>query len=503
MTTDVADREDGNLPEDGVLAAQASVRRLGARTVQALLLAGCAGSVAVCSAYLAIYLNYVLELAGKLRAIAGSAPTPGGPDWFLMAVVVSCLSLPLLVLGALYGWYRRTWSRRLALLWAGRPDGGRLSRVRLGNTATRAPRYQERYLVALSETDHWRARLAGLPQCPLPTGPDGMTESRYRALAEAIYLQIEEDVAERALTTGLVVGVSQSRVVDHLTIMAASLELQLHVLSRLGKRPSLWSWYQLLVRAGSSVFANNYLNREDAFALSYTTKGIASGLNALSESLDDLDFEEAFDAVETMALRFATGDASGVAVNAALTLVEFGAESATSIGSAGLELVSKLIEKHGDDLFQGILAAGMAYYHGMDIAARCLALDDAHRATPEMTRTPFGCMQDMARKAGGIVLRYVRRRRKLLRDRRRKAMEKVPVVGQTMRATAKTASGMLKATRAATDTMTKAASAVGDGAAKAGRAVGGGVAGALGAAKGVVKGAMSRAPDEPAGDGAQ
>jgi hypothetical protein len=52
-----------------------------------------------------------------------------------------------------------------------------------------------------------------------------------RAVADA------SERGERAVATGLIVGVSHRRFIDLFTIFAATLELQLHMLSRLGKRP--------------------------------------------------------------------------------------------------------------------------------------------------------------------------------------------------------------------------------------------------------------------------
>jgi hypothetical protein len=51
--------------------------------------------------------------------------------------------------------------------------------------------------------------------------------------AESLLSDLEKDIAERALTIGLTVGISRNRYIDLFTIFAAALELQLHVLSRL------------------------------------------------------------------------------------------------------------------------------------------------------------------------------------------------------------------------------------------------------------------------------
>jgi hypothetical protein len=66
--------------------------------------------------------------------------------------------------------------------------------------------------------------------------------------------KLEKDISKRAVTLGLVVGVSRNRFVDFFTISAAALELQLEILTRLGKRPSWATWRQMLTRTASSRF---------------------------------------------------------------------------------------------------------------------------------------------------------------------------------------------------------------------------------------------------------
>jgi hypothetical protein len=120
--------------------------------------------------------------------------------------------------------------------------------------------------------------------------------------AESLLSDLEKDIAERALTIGLTVGISRNRYIDLFTIFAAALELQLHVLSRLGKRPSLHPWRLLIQRCGASLFINSYLNRQDSLALNLMIKKAGMGLYAAGDLMEgtathlsenDIDLDEA------------------------------------------------------------------------------------------------------------------------------------------------------------------------------------------------------------------
>lgn len=412
----------------------ATPRKIVRRAVRLTLLAGGIAGLCLIGAYFLVVINYALDLTRKLQAILGLSSDAGTCDWLSLVVLVVILGIPILAALYLYHQYRRAWSLRVMAIWG----SGRLARRHatvpgIGSGRPGAVARQERYLRDLVNTQYWRDSLTRGDG----TTPDGSDLARD---AGNILAACEKDIAGRAIATGLVVGISPSRFLDQLMIVGASLEMQLHVLARLGRQPGLRVWYELLVRAGSSLFANSYLNREDAFMLSYTTKGIATGLSALGDTIDSMEFEEAFDAAENMLSRFATGDISGTIVNTALTGIEFGTEQAMSIGASGLQLMSELIEKTGDELFQGVLSGGMLYYHGMAIAADSLALDKQHRNSSAMSRSPVACMTAVARSAGQMALDYVRKRRRLLRAKKRAALNKIPVVGRTI-ATVNTAVG--------------------------------------------------------------
>jgi len=431
--------------------------QLARRAVQFFLICGAVGGLAVVGGYAVILLNYSLGLADKLKAAFGVMPTPGTVDVINLVIVIAMLGIPLALLLLLYLKYAKIWKKRVLEVWGERGPARIHSRPTAvpssGDSA--AGRHRDEYLRALAGTELWSAEIADLentqgePTENAPAAPE--------LLAEKVFSSLEHDISRRAILTGLTVGISPSRLFDHITIVLASLEIQMHVLASLGRRPSLRTWYQCLVRAGTSLFANSYMNREDAFMLQYTTKGIATGLSAAGEMVDDLEFDEAFDAVESVLSRFATGDVSGAIVNTTLTGIEFGVEGMMSIGGTGLQLMGQLVEKTGDEMFQGVVSGGMLYYHGMSLAADSLAVDAGHRSSDSMTRGPVDCMAAVAGEAGSMALDYVRKRRRLLRDKKRAALEKIPVAKATIDSVNACTGGMVKAVKGTKDAVVKTA----------------------------------------------
>jgi hypothetical protein len=231
-------------------------------------------------------------------------------------------------------------------------------------------------------------------------------------MAAAALHRIELDVTKRAVAAGLIVGLNRNPLMDSLTILASALELQLHVLTQLGKRPSPGVWIELLKRTSASLFLNTYVSREDALYLNLMIRKAAMGLEVASDatqelgaSLADIDWDEIL---------------SGVAVPglAAVTSV---ATMSLNVGSFGLRQLGSFIETTSTDLLQGVLAAGILYYHGMAIAADCLALDEEHRRAPEMNRTTRQAMMIACAPAGLLLRDQVRKMREFLRERRRLA----------------------------------------------------------------------------------
>jgi hypothetical protein len=318
--------------------------------------------------------------------------------------------------------YQAIWREKVAVIWGNKTlarSHAKLVSLSEPGTANK----QAQYLTELANTATWEAVVQDAKISNF---------NNNQLVAEAILKSIEKDIAERAITTGLIVGISSSRLIDHITVVVAALEIQLHVLSKLGRKPSVKVWYELLIRAGSSLFVNDYLNRNEALELMMTTKTIAAGMSSagvlLGSDTANEASEDLFEYAEKFLSRFATGDVSGAIVNAALVTSEFAVGGAMSIGSEGLQLMSQLVERHGDDLMQGVLSGGMLYYHGMAIAADSLALDQQHRISEQMSRRPFECMNAVAQTAGNILLEYIRKRKDCIRKRKQDAINQIPGV---------------------------------------------------------------------------
>ena len=196
------------------------LRRRGRFLFSALLWAAAGGFVLYASAYLLIIYHYLLVPAERVRLGFGWHAPEHGPDWLLLGILAT---LPGLVMAAAvfgWDWYRRVWNRKLKEVW---PD----------TTARRLHgRWRPLQGVASSAERQERAGYLGqLQACRFDP-------EQYERQAEAVLADIEKDIAERAVTTGLIVGISHNRFIDLFTIFAATLELQLHVLAQLGKRPS-------------------------------------------------------------------------------------------------------------------------------------------------------------------------------------------------------------------------------------------------------------------------
>ena len=214
------------------------------------------------------------------------------------------------------------------------------------------------------------------------------------------------------MTAGFVIGLNRNPLIDSLGICASALELQLHVLTRLGKRPSLRTWVELIKRTSASLFLNTYVSREDALYLNLAIRKTALGLEVASDSttemahaMNDIDWDEVL---------------HGMHVPGLSTVTSF-ATMSMSVGAFGLRQIGVFVEYAANDLVQGVLAAGVLYYHGMALAADCLALDQEHRCSPEMTRTIGQAMQLTCAPAGRLLRNQVRQMRQFLRERRRLA----------------------------------------------------------------------------------
>lgn len=401
---------DANSNPDSPLA---DLRNRGQFLIAVLLWAAAGGLIVVaCSGGLIAY-HYAIALAERARVALGFAPPLHGPDWFLLIALSSGPLIALFALALFAHWYRQLWVRRIALAWPDSRQRRRLSKWQPLPLHARDSKRQERsaYLASLLESPVWSHR-----PCPRP-------HDEIERRAEWMLEELEKDIAERALATGLTVGISQNRYIDLFTIFAAALELQLHVLSRLGKRPSAYAWRLLIQRCGASLFINSYLNRQDSLALNLMIKKAGMGLKATGDLMENASqhlSENDFDLDEALNMQH-----NGILGMATKTL-ELGATMALTVGQVGLHVLGTLIESVGDELTQGALAAGILYYHGMALAADTLALDTAHRASPIMNRSFREGVWKMGEIAGSILRDLVRQRRTVFRDRRSQIIRSLP-----------------------------------------------------------------------------
>ena len=287
MTSEVDERGK----QDSVVLA--GLRHRGQFLISGLLWAAAGGLLIVGSSYVLVLYHYAMSFAERSRASLGFARPIASPDWFMLIALTTGPILCALLAAIVWNWYRKVWFRRLRRTWPNRKDRWKYSRWEeqpLRATAAQRTRSSD-YLAALLRSDQWSAHSAEVNS--LPT---------YEARAEWLLTELEKDVAERALTTGLTVGISRSRFIDLFTIFAAALELQLHVLSRLGKRPSWHAWRILIQRCGASLFINSYLNRQDSLALNLLIKKAGMGLQAAGDLMEntvthlsesDVDLDEA------------------------------------------------------------------------------------------------------------------------------------------------------------------------------------------------------------------
>ncbi len=353
--------------------------------------------------------NVLLSLAGRwvellrnLRQGVGLQSPVTGPDWWVIGGV-GLLAVFGIVLALLaYSAYRAAWTRRLVAIWGQMPRSTDASIRRLPAVATDATvQRKSDYLCALLASPGWARKGPAAIPVPLP-GRDA-----YRDAAVAVLRDLEKDIAHRAVTAGLIIGLNRNPLIDTLTVAATAFELQLHVLTRLGKRPSRQTWMELVKRAGASIFLNTYVTREDALYLNLAIRKAALGLEVASDAfqstLADIDLDEVLGHTSIPGLQELAHAAS------------FG----LSVGASGLRYIGNFIEYAANDLLQGVMAAGVLYYHGMALAAECLALDEEHRRSPEMTRTIPQAMAMACAPAGQLLRDQVRKMRSFLRERRR------------------------------------------------------------------------------------
>jgi hypothetical protein len=422
-TTSGRGRPDASLPPRAEDEALLALRRRGTLLLAWLFAAGAAGFLVVLTGYGVIVMGFALEVAARLRGMLGLAtPPPGAPDWLLIGVTASVPVAALVVTWLLWRGYRRAWQRRLEAVWGSlRPHRQHRRWRPLPERAGDGERRERlEYLAALLDSPGWAEQwkvMRAEPGLDLPSerSPASVPPADYERLAAATLAHLERDVMQRAIAVGLIISVSQHRLVDLLTIFVGTLEMQLHVLTRLGKQPSLAAWRLLLARCGASLFVNTYLSRQDAVWVTLAIKKAAMGFQAAGDIAG-----EAADAIDAGDLDLDEGLFSGL-LGAAEQAAAFG----LSVGSVGAHQLGRLIDAVGEELLQGVLAGGIMYYHGMALAADTLAVDRAHRASPAMTRTLAQFARTGAGTAGALLRSVVRQYRSILRMRRRQAVAQV------------------------------------------------------------------------------
>ena len=383
-------------------------------------------------------LSALIDLAVTLRKALGVTAPVEGRDWYLLAVSAVCVGLPASAVLVAYRGYRRVWLRRVAAVWG--PDLGRRELRRVSTFAVAPPpsdgpaRDQRietlRRLLSSSAWEPKWGRLQSLigPDWPTDHHPRTLSEDAFPAVAAAVLRCVEADVAARATAVGLSVGISHNRWVDTTTIVAASLEIQLAVLSRLGKRPSWRVWRRLARNCGASVLVNTYLNRGDVLALNLAVQKAAMGFQVLadltSEGLDllrDLDLDEALDAVFDV-VDIPGGGVAGTVTRTALYGLLSTTEFGLGVGEIGLRHLASLTQRLADELVQGVIAGGILYHHGMSLAADVLALDADHRRSPSLNRSMLAGMTEMKNAAQELATHQVKALRDAYRQRRRQSI---------------------------------------------------------------------------------
>ena len=370
-----------------------------------------------------------LALLDSVRQVLGMHRPTAGIDWWLCCGLGAALIIPFVAGLIAYWYYRRTWMRRLQGVWA-TPRVPTHARVHGWRSGANENKERIDYLRCICATPDWSAM-----QIPDP----GTSAESYKLASEAILKELERDLSQRSIMLGLAVGVSHNRAVDLFTIAAAAFEVQLHVLTRLGKQPSLRLWKQMLTRTISSLFISSYLNGNESLALRIAIKKMGMGLEVASDlidhattvsgehlaglfehhqssdwSLDDADGDDADHLIPQ--------SVAGIPVKSIVDGLGFVTGGLVSVGTFGLRQLGVFIDRAGDELFQGALAGGILYFHGMAIAADCLAVDPAHRRSSGRTRTFGQCVGASSEVAGRVLRESVRQLRTALREKRRRAL---------------------------------------------------------------------------------
>jgi hypothetical protein len=191
------------------------------------------------------------------------------------------------------------------------------------------------------------------------------------------------------------------------------------------------------------MFISSYLNANESLALRIAIKKMGMGLEVASDMIDhatsvgEEHLAGAFESHETHDWNLDDADwddtdhliprdvhilGTTVPIKAIAQSLSVVTGTLVGVGTFGLRQLGVFIDKAGDEFFQGALAGGILYFHGMAIAADCLALDPTHRRSSEMNRTIGQCVGASSEVAGRVLRESVRLLRIALREKRRRAL---------------------------------------------------------------------------------
>jgi hypothetical protein len=160
------------------------------------------------------------ELLRSLRQAVGVRLPVTGPDWWVIGgvglLVLVCMAFAVWA----YSVYRAAWARRLAAVWGPTPRSIHTSIPKLPAVADdRTAQHKVEYLRALLASPAW------VPRGPNPVADARLNRDTYRSAANAVLRDIEKDIAHRAVTAGLVIGLNRNALIDTMTIAASAFDL--------------------------------------------------------------------------------------------------------------------------------------------------------------------------------------------------------------------------------------------------------------------------------------
>ncbi len=382
-----------------------SLRRLQFRLFRVALWVAAGIGTILLSGGLLWLANGLFDFATRLRQALGSTAPSHGPDWIMIGLLAAVFAAPVVLGAVALLWYQRHWGRRMRRTWAGVDGFSPVARFRAAQART--TEWQARYLLTLARTGHWSLLPAARNAIEQGGSPKALRE-----FSESVLGQIRREAFLRATTLGLIVGVSRRPWLDTVSIAAGALEIQLALLTLLGKRPSPRAWRLMLERSLGSVAINTFLNREESFMVSLAIKRAAMGLSlgadlaaGLGEQVETLDLTEFVDELDELGGTVAS-------------LLKSGASIAFGAGANGARLLSRLVDSYGDEILEGVVAGTLLFHHGMQIAAETLAVDERHLAELQLRESFSTALKDVASFACRLVRDQILLRRRALKERR-------------------------------------------------------------------------------------